>query len=143
MPALRTDAFVKTVESLLSEKQAVAERETELVSSLNRVLTEMGYEVVPRRSGRATGRRRRERRPGRPAVIVAEPLSTSPPAPELLKRRGRRPKATAPGTAMPRRRGRPPKALEAPVTPKRRGRPPETEGAGAAPKRRGRPPKAS
>ena len=62
MAHARTDALVKSVENLLTEKQAVAEREKVLVQALNTVLTKMGYEVVPRGPAATNGRRRRRRR---------------------------------------------------------------------------------
>lgn len=54
------------LESFLAEKEAVAEKEKELIPSLNSVLAKLGYEVVPMRAAPADGRRRRRRKPGRP-----------------------------------------------------------------------------
>lgn len=98
----KTDALVKSLESLVAEKQAVSSKEKELVDGLNAVLAKMGYRVVPttalpkrrgrppgsgaRRPGRpkGSGKGRRRRGPGRP------PKEKSAP-----KRRGRPPKAKA------------------------------------------------
>ena len=88
MTDLKLDTLVKAVENLLTEKQAIAAKEQELITTLNGVLKKMGYQVValevPRRGrrgrppGEADGRRRR-RGPGRPPKAGA-------------KRRGRPPK---------------------------------------------------
>ena len=90
MPEPKGGALVKSVESLLAEKRAVAEKEKELIEGLNRVLTQMGYEVVPTKVTAPNGRkgRRRGRKPGRPRG----------------KRRGRPAKAGG-----PKRTGQPPK----------------------------------
>ena len=94
----KTDALVKSLESLVAEKQAVTSKEKELVDGLNAVLSKMGYRVVPtisvpkrrgRPPGSATGKRRgrppgsgkKRRGPGRP------PKEKSTP-----RRRGRSPK---------------------------------------------------
>ena len=99
MAESKTDALVKSVESLVAEKVAVTAKEKELIDGLNAVLSKMGYRVVastamPKRRGRppgsATGKRR-----GRP------PGSG-------MKRRG--PGRPAKGKSAPKRRGRPPKA---------------------------------
>jgi hypothetical protein len=94
----KTDALVKSLESLVAEKQAVTSREKELVDGLNAVLSKMGYRVVaatavPKRRGRPPGSG--ARRPGRPKGS---------------------------GKAKRRGPGRPPKEKSAP---KRRGRPPK------------------
>jgi hypothetical protein len=96
----KTDALVKSLESLVAEKQAVTSKEKELVDGLNAVLSKMGYRVV---AATAVPKRR-----GRPPGSTTE------------KRRGR-----PPGSGKKRRGpGRPPKAKTAP---KRRGRSPKTE----------------
>jgi hypothetical protein len=95
----KTDALIKSLESLVAEKQAVTSKEKELIDGLNAVLSKMGYRVVasaavPKRRGRppgSGGARRpvrakgsgkgRRRGPGRP------PKEKSGP-----KRRGRPPK---------------------------------------------------
>jgi hypothetical protein len=104
LPEPKTDALVKSLESLVAEKQAVTSKEKELIDGLNAVLSKMGYRVVataavPKRRGRppgsgargpgrpkGSGNGRRRRRPGRP------PKSAS-----VAKRRrpGRPPKAKA------------------------------------------------
>ncbi len=111
MPEPKTDILVKSVESLLTQKQAVAEKEKGLVDGLNRVLSKMGYQVVAKRLLPANGRRRRRGRrgPGRPPGSGA-------------RRRGRPPKTMGERSTAG-RRGRPPKAAGAR---KRRGRPPKT-----------------
>lgn len=96
----KTDALVKSLESLVAEKQAVTTKEKQLVDGLNAVLSKMGYRVVatsavPKRRGR-------------------------PPGSSTGKRRGR-----PPGSGKKRRGpGRPPKSKSAP---KRRGRPPKAK----------------
>jgi hypothetical protein len=68
---------VKSLESLVAEKQAVTSKEKELIDGLNAVLGKMGYRVVasatvPKRRGRpprATARRPAARRA--PAVAGA------------------------------------------------------------------------
>ena len=99
MADLKTDALVKSLESLVAEKQAVSSKEKELVDGLNAVLSKMGYRVVAataiakrrgRPPGSATGKRRgrppgsgkKRRGPGRPPI-----------AKSASKRRGRPPKA--------------------------------------------------
>ena len=42
MADLKTDALVKSLESLVAEKQAVTSKEKELVDGLNAVLSKMG-----------------------------------------------------------------------------------------------------
>jgi hypothetical protein len=66
----KTDALVKSLESLVAEKQAVTSKEKELIDGLNAVLSKMGYRVVaatavPKRRGRPPGSKAR-RGPGRP-----------------------------------------------------------------------------
>lgn len=86
--------LVKSVEALLSEKQAVVQREKELVESLNRVLNQMGYAVVARRDGQPAGipRRRRRRRgrrgPGRPKGSKNRPKVGRPAKAAKTGRRG-------------------------------------------------------
>lgn len=101
MPDPRANALMKAVEALLAEKRAVAEKEREFVDGLNRVLTEMGYQVAQRSAGGASGRprrRRRGRRPGRPSRDASPTATTETP-----KRRGRPRKAR-------KRKGRPRKS---------------------------------
>jgi hypothetical protein len=123
MPRARTNALVRSVESVLSAKQAVAAQEKSLIDTLNRVLVRMGYEVVPRPGAAANpGRRRRGRRPGRPPGRPPGRASTRTAGAKRRKRRGRPPKAE--NAAGVRRRGRPPKVEETAAV-RRRGRPPK------------------
>lgn len=65
--------LVKSVESLLAEKRGVAEKEKQLVETLNRALGPMGYRVVPAGTGgglRGRRRRRRRRKAGRPGARI-------------------------------------------------------------------------
>ena len=100
MAELKTDALVKSVETLVAEKMAVTAKEKELVDGLNAVLSKMGYRVVttaavPKRRGRPPGSK--ARRPGRPKGSANGRRRRGP---------GRPPKAKS----APKRRGRPPKA---------------------------------
>ena len=80
MAELKTDALVKSLESLVAEEQAVTSKEKELVDGLNAVLSKMGYRVmaataVPKRRGRPPGSgakrpgRRRQRLTSGPAQL--------------------------------------------------------------------------
>ena len=103
MAELKTDALIKSLESLVAEKESVTSREKELVDKLNAVLSRMGYRVMPtdavvkrrgrppgskaRRPGRPKGSgngRRRRRGPGRPAKakIVKNRRGRSPKEPK-------------------------------------------------------------
>ena len=57
---------VKLVQSVVAEKTAIASKERHLIESLNRVLSEMGYQVVP--LVRSLGRRGRSSGPVRGAA---------------------------------------------------------------------------
>jgi hypothetical protein len=91
---IKTDALIKSLESLVAEKESVTSREKEIVDKLNAVLSRMGYRVIPatavlkrrgrppgskarRRPGRpkgsGNGRRRRRRGPGRPPKMEKAP----------------------------------------------------------------------
>jgi hypothetical protein len=61
----KEDDLLKSVESLLAEKQAVAAREKKLIEDLNAVLGKMGYRVVSTKSGVHTGAGTGNK-PGRP-----------------------------------------------------------------------------
>ena len=63
--AEKEDDLVKSVESLLAEKQAIAAREKKLIEDLNVVLAKMGYRVVSTKSGVHTGTEA-GKKPGRP-----------------------------------------------------------------------------
>ena len=78
MAELKTDALVKSVETLVAEKMAVTAKEKELVDGLNAVLSKMGYRVVttaavPKRRGRPPGSE--GRRPDRPQRFRQRPAS--------------------------------------------------------------------
>jgi hypothetical protein len=95
----KTDALVKSLETLVAEKIAVTAKEKELVDGLNAVLSKMGYRVVaatavPKRRGRPPGSK--ARRPGRPKGSG--------------KGRRRGPGRPPKEKSAPKRRGRPPKA---------------------------------
>lgn len=63
----KTETLVKAVESLLTEKRAIMEKEQGLIKALNRVLAHLGYEVVATTTAPAARRGRRPgRKPGRP-----------------------------------------------------------------------------
>jgi hypothetical protein len=47
----KEDGIVKSVENLLAEKEALAEREKKLIEGLNTVLGKMGYRVVAIKPG--------------------------------------------------------------------------------------------
>lgn len=80
MPERKADALVKSVKALLTEREVLAAKEKELVSTLNGVLNKMGYQVVAL-GGRAAATRARGRRgvrgrtpgrkPGRPPKTQA------------------------------------------------------------------------
>jgi hypothetical protein len=55
--------LVKSVEDLLAERQAVADREKKLIADLNSALGKMGYKVV---SAKSTGGNESPKKPGRP-----------------------------------------------------------------------------
>ena len=64
---------LKLVESVLAEKTAVATKERELISNLNRVLPGIGYRVVPIAAQSQTANS--EPRPARLARPEGKPLS--------------------------------------------------------------------
>lgn len=58
MADAKDDGLVKSVESLLADKQAIAAREKKLIDDLNMALGKMGYKVVPtaaKKPGRPPG----------------------------------------------------------------------------------------
>ena len=61
----KEEGLVKSVESRLAEKQAIAAREKKLSEELNAVLGKMGYRVVSTKSGVHTAARTGNK-PGRP-----------------------------------------------------------------------------
>lgn len=59
----KEDGLVKSVESFLAEKQALAGREKKLIDDLNTALGKMGYHVVANKSSHAAGTGRKVGRP--------------------------------------------------------------------------------
>ncbi len=68
--------LLKSVESLLAEKRALADKEQQLIEHLNRVLPSMGYQVVPRSAAAARTSRRANSRGS--AKGQAKPSSGAP-----------------------------------------------------------------
>jgi hypothetical protein len=68
--------LMKLVESVLAEKRALDQKQRQLIDSLNRVLPDMGYQVVPTSDGRGTALSRRGRprpiAPGAPKTLVCD-----------------------------------------------------------------------
>ena len=95
MAALAGDA-VKSVEQLLSEKEAIVGKERKLIEGLNTALARMGYRIVPVTAPVV-------RRRGRPPKNQVLPVTPATPRP-----RGRPPKTVQ--TPIERKRGRPRKA---------------------------------
>lgn len=62
MAESKDDGLVKSVESLLADKEAIAAREKKLIDDLNAALGKMGYKVVSTKSPAAGA----ARKPGRP-----------------------------------------------------------------------------
>jgi len=52
----KDDGLVKSVESLLADKQALAVREKKMIDDLNAALGKMGYKVVATTGARKPGR---------------------------------------------------------------------------------------
>lgn len=87
MAEVKTDALISMVETLLSEKQALAKKESELVEVLNSMLNRMGYQVVARKVSPPAGRTaRRGRRRGRPRR-AAGAAATAAKGPAAKRRR--------------------------------------------------------
>ena len=97
MAALAGDA-VKSVEQLLSEKEAIVGKERKLIEGLNTALARMGYRIVPVTAPVV-------RRRGRPPKNQVLPVTLAAPRP-----RGRPPMTAAALATAPKRRGRPRKA---------------------------------
>ena len=66
---------LKLVESVLAEKTAVATKERELISNLNRVLPGIGYRVVPIAAAQQSPKAHTEPRAARLARPEGKPLS--------------------------------------------------------------------
>jgi hypothetical protein len=79
-----TETLVKTMESILEEREASRTKEKEAVESLNAVLQRMGYQIVPLHQD--SGRRKKRGRvaEGTHPVVGADPNRDAAP-----KRRGR------------------------------------------------------
>jgi hypothetical protein len=63
MPESKDDGLVKSVESLLAEKTALAAKEKKLIAELNVALGKMGYRVVSTKAALQAGG---AKKPGRP-----------------------------------------------------------------------------
>jgi hypothetical protein len=86
-----TETLVRTMESILEEREASQAKEKEAVESLNVVLQRMGYQIVPLHQDP----RRRQKR-GR-AAEAAHPVAGADPQGETVpRRRGRPAKVKAP-----------------------------------------------
>jgi hypothetical protein len=68
--------LLKSVESLLAEKRALADKEQQLIEHLNRVLPSMGYQVVPRSAPAARASHRSDTKGG--ASRQGKPSSGAP-----------------------------------------------------------------
>lgn len=79
-----TEMLVKTMESILEEREASRAKEKEAVESLNAVLQRMGYQIVPLHQD--SGRRKKRGRSADAAHPVAGADTQGDDAP---KRRGR------------------------------------------------------
>lgn len=75
MPQGDESNLVKSVESLLADKQAMAAREKKLIEDLNSALGKIGYRVVPTNSPDGA---HPARKPGRPPGSGKNPAKTSP-----------------------------------------------------------------
>jgi len=79
-----TETLVKTMESILEEREASRTKEKEAIESLNAVLQRMGYQIVPLHQDS----RRRPKR-GRAADAVHPVGGTDPQGDTAPRRRGR------------------------------------------------------
>lgn len=93
MAGPKIDSVVKSIDAFFAEKQALEEKQKSLIDSLNGLLAEMGYKIVPINSVGLDGRRgrRRGRKPGRPRVAPTGPAAVA----QAPRRRGRPPKVKA------------------------------------------------
>ena len=91
MAELASD-LVKSVQELLSEKEAIVSKERELIESLDAALQRMGYRIVPVTATPAV--RRRGRPPKNLSVLPSAPRRGRPPGsknkPAKMKRARRR-----------------------------------------------------
>ena len=90
-----TETLVKTMESILEEREASQAKEKEAVESLNAVLQRMGYQIVPLEQGSRRGKKRSRIIDGPGLVVGAEPQGETGP-----RRRGRPAKVKAPDEEM-------------------------------------------
>jgi len=82
-----TETLVKTMESILEEREASQAKEKEAVESLNTVLQRMGYQIVPlHQDSRRRQKRGRAAGAGHPAIAADSQRDAAP------RRRGRPPK---------------------------------------------------
>ena len=79
-----TETLVKTMESILEERDASRTKEKEAVESLNTVLQRMGYQIVP--LDQDSGRRKKR---GRAADATHPVVGADPNGDDAPKRRGR------------------------------------------------------
>lgn len=79
-----TETLVKTMESILEEREASRTKEKEAVESLNAVLQRMGYQIVPLHQD--SGRRKKR---GRAADAAHPARGLDPQSDAAPKRRGR------------------------------------------------------
>jgi hypothetical protein len=86
-----TETLVKTMESILEEREASQAKEKEAVESINAVLQRMGYQIVPLHQ---EARRRQKR--GRAAEAMHPVVGADPQGDVAPRRRGRPAKVKAP-----------------------------------------------
>jgi hypothetical protein len=86
-----TETLVKTMESILEEREASRTKEKEAIESLNAVLQRMGYQIVPLHQDS----RRRPKR-GRAADAGHPVVGTDPHGDAAPRRRGRPAKVRTP-----------------------------------------------
>jgi hypothetical protein len=90
-----TEMLVKTMESILEEREASRTKEKEAVESLNAVLQRMGYQIVPLHQD--SGRRKKR---GRIAEAAHPIVGADPEGDATSRRRGRPRKVQAAGDEL-------------------------------------------
>jgi hypothetical protein len=90
-----TETLVKTMESILEEREASRTKEKEAVESLNAVLQRMGYQIVPLHQD--SGRRKKR---GRAAEVTHPVIGADPQGETAMRRRGRPRKVETPGEEL-------------------------------------------
>ena len=90
-----TETLVKTMESILEEREASQAKEKEAVESLNAVLQRMGYQIVPLHQDT----RRRQKR-GRAAEAMHPGVEADPQGVTAPRRRGRPAKVKTPDEGL-------------------------------------------